>query len=585
MKTKTKRFFYSLLLLFIGSTLNLQSQVVIGDAVVPQPFSALEIISNGTGGLRLPQLTNAQRAAVQTAIEALAPAEQQKAKGLMVFNLDTKCVNTWNGTEWISICAGLVGSIGSLDCSGAAITAISGTTVNVTKTLTYSDLTGTVSVTDGQELGVEGSLTVIANGDQDLTDPTGSINIKITGTAPAANTSIPVALAGADCNISVTISGPEGVTAGAGSFSGRTCFDLALSNSNTTCGTLAGRIAQQANFNLTATNTQTYTFIPTGTVSDIRFYFVETNGAGLIVTSLTANGDYSGNATAGNAYTATLVYKSGLNTSALGRTATNALTVDIYVIYNNAADGSGDNRSAKLTVSIKDCICCGAPIKAEDGGGWLTLMCHNLGANESLDPFTWNNSKGANDGSDIKGDLYQWGRKPAAHAKRNSATVTGATNSPPDNAFVGNEPSLRDWRVTPNHTLWGDGSDNRNIPKTANDPCPAGWKVPSHKQLASIFTTMESGANSTVQSDGTMSWKWTGNGFKVGSSLYLPAAGLRAYGIGSLVFYTGEQGNYWTSAVDTTYGPNSYFLHLSISQVFSTSISRTYGYSVRCTLE
>ena len=581
-----KKLFYSLLLLFIGITLNLQAQVVIGDAVAPQPFSALEIISNGTGGLRLPQLNNAQRTAVQTAIEALAPAEQYKAEGLMIFNIDAGCVEFWNGTEWISNCVGSdLGSIGSLDCSGAAITVLSGAAVNVTKTLTYSDLIGIVSVTDGQELGTEGSLTVIANGDQDLTDPSGTINIKITGTAPAVNTTIPVELAGADCSISVTISTPEAITAGAGSFSGRTCFDLALSNNNTTCGTLAGRIAQQANFNLTATNTQTYTFIPTGTVSDIRFYFVETNGTGLIVTSLTANGDYSGNATAGNAYTATLVYKSGLNTSALGRTATNALTVDIYVIYNNAANGSGDDRSAKLTVSIKDCICCGAPIKAEDGGGWLTLMCHNLGANESLDPFTWNNSKGANDGSDIKGDLYQWGRKPAAHAKRNSAVVVGPTNSPPDNMFVGETYTMTDWRVTPNHTLWGDGSDNRNIPKTANDPCPAGWKVPSHKQLASIYTTIESGANSTVHTDGTMTWKWTGNGFKVGSSLYLPAAGIRAYGIGSLVFDSGDRGSYWTSAVNTTYGPDSYFLGFGSGNVYLTSICRQYGYSVRCTLE
>ena len=227
---KTKRFFYSLLLLFIGSTLNVQAQVVIGDAVLPQPFSALEVISNGTGGLRLPQLTNAQRAAVQTAIEALTPAEQYKAKGLMIFNLDTKCVNTWNGTEWISTCAGLGGSIGSLDCSGAAITAISGAAVNVTKTLTYSDLTGTVSVTDGQELGSTDDFSVVANGAQDLTDPSGSINIKITGTAPAASTSIPVALAGADCSIAVTISDPESIPTGAGSLLGRTCFDLALSN-------------------------------------------------------------------------------------------------------------------------------------------------------------------------------------------------------------------------------------------------------------------------------------------------------------------------------------------------------------------
>ena len=593
---KTKRFFYLLLLLFIGSTLNVQAQVVVGDAVAPQPFSALEVISNGTGGLRLPQLTNAQRAAVQTAIEALAPAEQPKAKGLMIFNLDTKCVNTWNGTEWISTCAGLdLGSIGSLNCSGAAMTVISGAAVNVTKTLTYSDLTGTVSITDGQELGSTDDFSVVASGDQDLTDPSGSISIKITGTAPAATTSIPVVLAGADCNIAVTImSDPETIPAGAGSLLGRTCFDLVLSNNNTTCGLLASRMAQQANFDLPATNTQTYTFVPTGSVSDIRFYFVETNGTGLIVESLTANGDYSGNATAGNPYTATLIYKSGLNTSALGLTSSNALTVDIYVIYNNAAEGaSGTDRTVKLTASIKDCACCGAPIKSGNGGGWLTLMCHNLGANESLDPLTWDNSKGNADGSDIKGDLYQWGRPKDGHEKRNSGTTTTLANSntPGHGNFIVvpySAGSPHDWRNGSGQTSrWGNGTQNMNMPKAANDPCPAGWKVPSAKQLASIYTAKESGANSTIQSDGTMSWLWTGNGYKVGSSLYLPAAGGRRFSDASLQNFVTE-GLYWSSTFGGTSmsGMTACSLILNSNYVEPDATSLiAQGFSVRCTPE
>jgi Fibrobacter succinogenes major domain (Fib_succ_major). len=587
-----KRLFYSVLLLFIGITLNLQAQVVIGDAVAPQSFSALEIISNGTGGLRLPQLTNAQRAAVQTAIEALAPAEQYKALGLMIFNLETNCVETWNGTEWKRNCASAdLGSIGSLDCSGAAITTISGAAVNVNKTLTYSDLTGIVSVTDGQELGTEGSLTVIANGAQELTDPTGTINIKITGTAPAAGTSIPVALAGADCNISVTISDPESIPTGAGSLLGRTCFDLALSNSNTTCGLIASRLSQQADFNQPATNTQTYTFVPTGTVSDIRFYFVETNGEGLIVTSFTADGDYSGDATAGNSYTATLVYKSGLNSSAYGLTSANALTVDIYAIYNNAAVGNnGTDRTVKLTASIKDCACCGAPTNT---GGWLTLMCHNLGANESADPYSWthNSANDANGSIDIKGDLYQWGRPKDGHEKRNSATTSTLANSntPGHANFIVPSSKPTDWRNGSGQlSRWGNGTDNLNMPKAANDPCPAGWKVPSQKQWISIYTARESGANSTLQSDGTMSWLWTGNGYKIGNNLFLPAAGHRSPFSASpnAPSSVGTTGIYWSSAI--RWETNEYMalcVYFTGTLVWDTREHPAAGNSVRCTPE
>ena len=530
---KTKRFFYSLLLLFIGSTLNVQSQVVIGDAVVPQSFSALEIISNGTGGLRLPQLTNAQRVAVQTAIEALAPAEQYKAEGLMIFNIDASCVEFWNGTEWISNCAGLVGSIGSLDCSGAAITAISGAAVNVTKTLTYSDLTGTVSVTDGQELGAEGSLTVIANGAQDLTDPSGSISVIITGTAPAASTSIPVELAGASCSISVT-----------------PCVAPTIS-----------------------------AYSPTG-----RGITVVVGGSTVTTFGVTASGtgpfSYQW-------YKASSAVNSG-GTAQLGATSATFITpsglAGANYYYCVVTGDCGSINSDIFTITVG----CGAPTKT---GGWLTFMCHNLGANESLDPFTWNNSKGDADGSDIKGDLYQWGRKPAAHAKRNSATVQGPTDYPADNRFVltATEGLYWGWRATPNNNLWGNGTQNMNMPKAANDPCPAGWKVPSQKQWESIYTAVESGANSTVQSDGTMSWLWTGNGYKVGSSLYLPAAGVRGGSIelGGLVEMVGVQGYYWSSTfMIDSYMDTSYSLHFASTSVAApTSNSDRYGLSVRCVAE
>jgi formylglycine-generating enzyme required for sulfatase activity len=73
------------------------AQVTIGSLVDPQPFSLLELESNGTRGFRLPQMTTAQR-------DALTLTGKDAARGLQIFNTTTKCVETWNGTKWIQQC-------------------------------------------------------------------------------------------------------------------------------------------------------------------------------------------------------------------------------------------------------------------------------------------------------------------------------------------------------------------------------------------------------------------------------------------------------------------------------------------------
>ncbi|MDR1372419.1 MAG: fibrobacter succinogenes major paralogous domain-containing protein [Dysgonamonadaceae bacterium] len=74
-----------------------QAQVTIGSLDDPQPFSVLELISN-SGGLRLPQLDTDQRDALDFEGHA------DEALGLQIFNTTTKCVETWNGVEWIAAC-------------------------------------------------------------------------------------------------------------------------------------------------------------------------------------------------------------------------------------------------------------------------------------------------------------------------------------------------------------------------------------------------------------------------------------------------------------------------------------------------
>ncbi len=238
---------------------------------------------------------------------------------------------------------------------------------------------------------------------------------------------------------------------------------------------------------------------------------------------------------------------------------------------------TGTDCSVKLTASIKDCACCGAKTAS---GGWLNFMCHNLGANEALDPFTWN-SIADNRGDDIKGDLYQWGRPMDGHEKRNSGTTSTLAS---DNAatapaavvgkFITTTNASYDWRSGGgvNTSRWGDGTQNENMDRAANDPCPTGWKVPSQKQWASIYT------NKLTPN----TWTWTGNGYKVGDALYLPAAGYRNYS-NALLDNVGSDGYYWSSTVLSAL---SYHLHFSSSSVNPAgSNSRGYGFSVRCVQE
>jgi len=175
-----------------------QAQVTIGDKTAPQPFSILELMTNiAKGGLRLPQLTTAQR-------NALTVAANPLAGGLVIYNKDINCVEYWNIDHWVSICGELAGTIGSLNCASvAAINVTQGTAANATATLPYSGKTGAnIALTDGQLLGgpVIG-LSVVVNGAQTLTAASGNINIKVTGTATTSGTIyIPVTLAGASCS-------------------------------------------------------------------------------------------------------------------------------------------------------------------------------------------------------------------------------------------------------------------------------------------------------------------------------------------------------------------------------------------------
>jgi len=476
---------------------------------------------------------------------------------------------------------GVASSFGAPNCLANVINgsltkgvAVSGVTMSL-----YANVTtlGTYNITAGPTNGVTfaGSGTFTALGCQLVT-------LTATGTPTTAGTNAFVTNTTPSASVSATTVAPVSTTnpIGAGSFSGKTCFDVAISNDNANgCGALSGRTAQKSDFSLAATNTQTYTFTPSGTVSNVRFVYVNTNGNAI---TAIAGGNAGNNIS--SAVTATVTYANTLNTAATSLTSSNPITSDIYVVYNDAANNTGSDVQLKLTANIKDCACCGAFVAA---GVFKQFLCHNLGANTSLDP----NDMSQTNAWGLNGAYIAWGRRgPTGDSRVTWVTapndglggfVAAPTGSTAGTANSGNAglDLVNNWAPNGSWNLYA---------KTPLDPCPSGWRVPNAAEWTGVIN------NNTL----TKSSPWLGGsvtnynaGVYVGpnsstKSLTLPAAG--SYQPGSA--NRGRVGYYWSSNETTAASTiNSEYFYFDFQfQPLSngvTSGNRSVAMSIRCIQE
>ncbi|RNA62599.1 hypothetical protein D1631_11970 [Chryseobacterium nematophagum] len=189
-----------------------------------------------------------------------------------------------------------------------------------------------------------------------------------------------------------------------------------------------------------------------------------------------------------------------------------------------------------------------------DGKNWAS---YNLGADTSFDaniPV-----------KEIHGNYYQWGIKdPVAD-----------TDTPPS--------SISGWNTVSAPDLsWNTGTEASPVKNMANDPCPVGFRVPTHAEWTALNNCS---SRSTV---GTFSDDPANFGAGLiftfgGNTLMLPAAGLRHYSEGVL-FERGLKGYYWSSGEDGA--DYAFLLRFNPNPVFPNAFApRTSGLPVRCISE
>jgi uncharacterized protein (TIGR02145 family) len=362
---------------------------------------------------------------------------------------------------------------------------------------------------------------------------------------------------------------------GAICLSGRTCFDVAQSHTDT-------------NFASDFVASATRTFTLGGNATNTRFYII--NNVYNAVVALNQNEN-----------TVEIVFRDDINSIMNGNEGAFTLIAQFNI-------GAGTERFQRsLNIRIQDETCCMVRSSLCAGGqGWLTFMCHNLGAeNWSIIDQMHHTPNPTNTDQRVWGSIFQWGRYADGHQNRTSlrwpnendniqnGVVSGAGNFNLNGQianthgafgrFIKQEAVPVDWRLPQIDTLWNNGTEVAPV-KTSNDPCPAGWRIPTFTEWSSILATTGPNGNARgIANVGSRGVYFAPANTDGRATLFLPTAGWRNIGDG--VFNSvGITGAYWSSR---TVGV------LSSSLVFTTqhnlnansSRSRADGFSIRCIAE
>jgi len=152
------------------------------------------------------------------------------------------------------------------------------------------------------------------------------------------------------------------------------------------------------------------------------------------------------------------------------------------------------------------------------------------------------------------GMYYQWNKKTAWSTENPLTNTDGGTT----------------WNTTPS---------TENSWAKANDPCPAGWRVPTRNEINTLLDTVKVRKDWTKVNN-VKGWMQTD---KIsGKSLFLPAAGKRLYNNGMLDL-VGTNGFYWSSVRRNS--EDIYYLYFSSFGIIEYSCTGIFAHSIRCVKE
>jgi len=156
------------------------------------------------------------------------------------------------------------------------------------------------------------------------------------------------------------------------------------------------------------------------------------------------------------------------------------------------------------------------------------------------------------------GDLFQWGRLDDGHQDRESESTPGPVNQdvPGHGDFLTVDGSTDDWRSPQNNDLW-QGTEG------TNNPCPAGWRVPTEDELEAERASWSPPGNPEGPFESDL--KWTFAGRRLYNNSFIGA---------------GDQGNVWSSDVTSTRARALTFTSIGIAN--TASFGRADGLTVRC---